>query len=103
MSAWILDGVVWHSHLLPFSLNKSSVEHTGVMIVVDMTQPWNIMESLERWIELLRKHIDSLGLPNKVSKEMRERCKEQCVWVRRGGKRGESVHVCLCVDMYVRE
>ena len=73
MGVWILDGVIWHSQLLPFVLTKSSIDHTMVMIVVDMSQPWGIMDSLERWAEVLRKHIETLGIPEKVKKEMRER------------------------------
>ena len=75
MGVWILDGVIWHSQLLPFVLTKSSIDHTMVMIVVDMSQPWGIMDSLERWAEVLRKHIETLGIPEKVKKEMRERSK----------------------------
>ena len=73
MGVWILDGVVWHSQLLPFVLTKSSIEHTTVMIVVDMSQPWNIMDSLDRWAEVLRKHIQSLKIPERELKEMREK------------------------------
>lgn len=73
MGVWILDGVVWHSQLLPFVLTKSSIEHTTVMIVVDMSQPWSIMESLERWAEVLSKHIQRLSIPDKEMKDMRER------------------------------
>ena len=52
------------------------------MIVVDMSQPWNILDSLERWAEVLSKHIRSLNIPDKEMKVMRENCK----WERRGGK-----------------
>ena len=72
MGVWILDGVVWHSQLLPFVLTKSSIEHTTVMIVVDMSQPWCIMESLDRWAEVLSKHINGLSIPDKEMKAMRE-------------------------------
>lgn len=75
MGVWILDGVVWHSQLLPFVLTKSSIEHTTVMLVVDMSQPWGIMESLDRWAEVLRKHIQGLNIPEKEMKEMREKSK----------------------------
>ena len=74
MSVWILDGVVWHSQLLSFVLTKSNIQDTTVMIVVDMSQPWTIMESLERWAEVVRKHIQTLQIPDKQLKAMQENC-----------------------------
>ena len=73
MGVWILDGVVWHSQLLPFVLRRESLAHTTVMIVVDLSQPWGIMESLERWAEVVRKHIQSLRIPDRELREMEER------------------------------
>lgn len=75
MGVWILDGVIWHRDLLPFVLTKSSIDHTTVMIVVDMSQPWNIMESLDRWAEVLLKHIEGLKIPQREMKDMREKSK----------------------------
>ena len=81
MSVWILDGVVWHSQLLSFVLTKSNIQDTTVMIVVDISQPWTIMESLERWAEVVRKHIQTLQIPDKQLKAMQENCK----WIVLGG------------------
>ena len=78
MGVWILDGVVWHSQLLSFVLTKSNIQDTTVMIVVDMSQPWTIMESLERWAEVVRKHIQTLQIPDKQLKAMQENC--ECTW-----------------------
>ena len=69
---WNLDGVVWHSQLLPFVLHKSNIRDTIAMIVVDLSQPWGILESLERWIGVLTKHTNSLNLPTKLRTEMEE-------------------------------
>ena len=72
MGVWNLDGVVWHSQLLPFVLNESNICDTIAMIVVDLSQPWGILESLERWIGVLNKHTNSLNVPGKLRKEMEE-------------------------------
>ena len=80
MSVWILDGVIWHSQLLSFVLTKSNIQDTTVMIVVDMSQPWTIMESLERWAEVVRKHIQTLQIPDKQLKAMQENCECTCTW-----------------------
>ena len=76
MGVWILDGVVWHSQLLPFVLTRDTIHHTTVMIVVDLSQPWGIMESLQRWAEVVRKHIQSLRLPDRELRDMEE--KSEC-------------------------
>ena len=72
MGVWNLDGVVWHSQLLPFVLHESNICDTIVMIVVDLSQPWGILDSLERWIGVLNKHTNSLNIPAKQRKEMEE-------------------------------
>lgn len=72
MGVWILDGVVWHSQLLSFVMKRDTLRHTMVMIVVDLSQPWNVMDSLERWAEVVQKHINSLQVPSQDLKEMEE-------------------------------
>ena len=94
MGVWILDGVVWHSQLLPFVLKKDTLNHTMVMIVVDLSQPWNVMESLQRWAEVVQKHINALQVAPQELKEMEENSKKcvcVCVCVR------ERERVCVCV------
>jgi dynein light intermediate chain 1 len=77
MGVWVLDGVVWHSQLLPFVLKKETVGQTMVMIVVDLSQPWNIMESLQRWAEVLLKHVNSLQISPQDRRNMEENLVKQ--------------------------
>ena len=72
MGIWNLDGVVWHSQLLPFVLQEKNIEDTIAMIVIDLSQPWNTLESLERWTQVLNKHINSLKIPEKKRRQMEE-------------------------------
>ena len=51
------------------------------------------MESLERWMEVLWKHINNLNLSSTLVKEMRDRCKKQCVCVL-GGRGREGKESC---------
>ena len=82
MGVWILDGVVWHSQLLPFVLKRDTLSHTMVMIVVDLSLPWNVMDSLEQWAEVVRKHINSLQVPSQDLREMEENSEIMvCVYV----------------------
>ncbi len=72
MGIWTLDGVVWHSQLLQFALRENSVSDTVAMIIIDLSQPWNVLESLERWTQVLNKHVNSLKIPEKTRKTMEE-------------------------------
>lgn len=75
MGVWVLDGVVWHKELLPFVLNKNNIDNTLVMIVVDLTQPWAVLDSLERWSEVIYRHVMSLKIPDKQRSAMEEKSK----------------------------
>ena len=70
MGIWILDGVVYHSDLLKFALKKDDVDNTLVMIVVDLSKPWSIMESLERWVDVVQRHVNSLDIPPEDMRSM---------------------------------
>lgn len=72
MGVWNLDGVVWHSQLLPFVLHEKNIRDTIAMVVVDLSQPWGILESLERWVDVLNKHTNSLKIPEKQRRGMEE-------------------------------
>lgn len=73
MGVWVLDGVVWHKELLPFVLNEKNIENTLVMIVADLTQPWTVIESLERWSEVIYRHVNSLKIPDRQRRAMEEK------------------------------
>ncbi|XP_077983338.1 cytoplasmic dynein 1 light intermediate chain 2-like isoform X2 [Glandiceps talaboti] len=69
---WILDGDTRHERLLKFALTPDSIEHTLVLITVDMSRPWTIMESLNKWARILRDHIDLLQVPPEKTRELEE-------------------------------
>ena len=69
---WILDGDLHHRDLLKFAVAEENVDDVCVLLVASMAQPWSLMESLEKWAEVLSKHIDSL----KVSREQRKNMEE---------------------------
>ncbi|XP_029634296.1 cytoplasmic dynein 1 light intermediate chain 2 isoform X1 [Octopus sinensis] len=63
LGAWILDGDTQHINLLKYALTEENFAHTLVLLVVSMAQPWNIMDSLQKWITILRQHIEKLKIP----------------------------------------
>ena len=71
---WILAGDEEHYDLLKFALTPANFEHTLVLLVIDMSEPWTIMEQLNKWTEVLRRHIDTLRIPLEKMQELEQRC-----------------------------
>ncbi|KAF6774903.1 hypothetical protein AHF37_05672 [Paragonimus kellicotti] len=63
LNVWVLDSDVVHKRLLKFALNEENFGECVAMLVVSMAEPWKIMESLEKWSDLLEEHIKSLPIP----------------------------------------
>ena len=78
MNVWILDGDPTHQPLLRYALNETTIEHAIVLLVVNLAKPWSVMESLERWSGVLRRHVDSLKLPPKLMKDLEEKSSWIC-------------------------
>jgi dynein light intermediate chain 1 len=70
---WTLDGDPTHKDLLRYAINANTIENALAMVVVDMSRPWTIMKTLEKWMTVLRSHIDELKIPPKQLKELEER------------------------------
>lgn len=73
LGAWILDGDIRHVSLLNFALTEANLDDSCCMLVVSMSQPWNIMRSLETWTNVLEKHIESLNIKPAKLKQSRQR------------------------------
>lgn len=72
---WILDGDLYHKGLLKFAVTPESLKDSLVVFVVDMSRPWTIMESLQKWASVLREHVDKLKIPPEEMREMEQRSK----------------------------
>lgn len=59
---WILEGDRSHRSLLDIALPKSRISDTILIITVDMSQPWSIIESVEKWTTIIREHMDQLQM-----------------------------------------
>ncbi|XP_052231660.1 cytoplasmic dynein 1 light intermediate chain 2-like isoform X2 [Dreissena polymorpha] len=62
LGIWALDGDTTHTSLLKYALTEESFEHSLVILVASMTQPWAILDSLEKWASILRHNIDRLRI-----------------------------------------
>ncbi|XP_040529848.1 cytoplasmic dynein 1 light intermediate chain 2-like isoform X3 [Gallus gallus] len=72
-NVWILDGDIYSKGLLKFAVSAESLQHTIVIFVVDMSRPWTVMESLEKWAGVLREHIDKLKIPPEEMRGMQQK------------------------------
>lgn len=92
MDVWVLDGVEYQEQLLQYVLSREKCLNTLVVIVVDLSQPWEVMDSLERWTEVVRTHLDSLSIPPKEFADMRDAGKQTESVVGDGDKSMAIIH-----------
>ena len=71
----VLDGDPHHTGLLKFALTKENFADTLVLLVVSMSQPWSILESLQKWTQILQDHINRLKIPPEEMYEYEQSCK----------------------------
>ncbi|PNI63443.1 DYNC1LI2 isoform 1 [Pan troglodytes] len=69
-NVWILDGDLYHKGLLKFAVSAESLPETLVIFVADMSRPWTVMESLQKWASVLREHIDKMKIPPEKMREL---------------------------------
>lgn len=73
LGVFVLDGDPWHRNLLKYVLNEDTFSDTTVLLTAAMTQPWDILESLQNWTLILEEHIQRLRLPEDQLEEHRNR------------------------------
>uniref|UniRef100_A0A8C5ER24 Dynein light intermediate chain n=1 Tax=Gouania willdenowi TaxID=441366 RepID=A0A8C5ER24_GOUWI len=71
-NVWILDGDLHHKGLLKFAATAKSLADCLAVFVADMSRPWTIMESLQKWASVLRDHVDKLKIPPEETREMEQ-------------------------------
>ncbi|XP_074644368.1 cytoplasmic dynein 1 light intermediate chain 2-like isoform X2 [Tubulanus polymorphus] len=72
LSTWILDGDPHHAGLLKYCLSEETFEHTLLLLVVSMSQPWAVVDGLRRWSSILRDHIELLRIDPIRMKELEQ-------------------------------
>ncbi|XP_013786624.1 cytoplasmic dynein 1 light intermediate chain 2-like [Limulus polyphemus] len=73
LGVWVLDGDSWHRNLLKYVVNEESFPHTTILLTVSMTQPWNILESLENWTAILEENLNRLKLDPDILEQQKQR------------------------------
>ncbi|XP_063440446.1 cytoplasmic dynein 1 light intermediate chain 2-like isoform X2 [Mytilus trossulus] len=72
LGVWVLDGDTTHTSLLKYCITEENFEHSLVLLMASMSQPWSILESLDKWANVLQHHIDRMKLPPEDRREYEE-------------------------------
>ncbi|KAJ8004919.1 hypothetical protein DPEC_G00141280 [Dallia pectoralis] len=76
-NAWILDGDLYHKGLQKFAVCGENLADTMALLVVDMSRPWLVLDSLHKWASVLREHIDKLRVNPETLRDLEQRLVRQ--------------------------
>ncbi|CAH8650162.1 unnamed protein product [Schistosoma intercalatum] len=77
LSVFVIDGNPIQSYLLKYVMTEDSFNDQMAIIVVSINEPWKIIEALEKWAEILNKHISKLKLSKKMIKVCKSRISKE--------------------------
>lgn len=69
-NAWVLDGDLYHKGLQGVAVPVDSISDTLLLLTVDMSRPWNALDSLQKWAAVAREHIDKLRVAPEMLREL---------------------------------
>lgn len=69
-NAWVLDGDLYHKGLQGVAVPVDSISNTLLLITLDMSRPWNALDSLQKWAAVAREHIDKLRVAPETLREL---------------------------------
>ena len=72
-----MEGDLQHRPLLKYVMTEKTLANTLVVLTASMAQPWNIIESLNEWSEVLETHINRLRLLPEDLQEYKASCKSE--------------------------
>ena len=55
---------------MKFVITKETIHHTLIVICVDMSKPWDMLDHLESYMNILREHLHSLNISAKILNEL---------------------------------
>ena len=76
LSVWLVDGDLHCRGLLKFALTEQNFAHSCVLLVASLTRPWDILDSLTRWSDVLSTHVQRLKLAPQVRKQQEDASKD---------------------------
>jgi len=78
MNVWQLEGDVEHKQLLKIALTPSNIANSLAIICLDFSQPWRMIESLNRWLKILEDHVKAVL--NQVTPGLRDELKNTVIY-----------------------
>lgn len=92
LGVYTLDNSADYANLLPFVLNKETLESFLVMVVLDLQRPWTALGSLTHWMKVVDAHIKSINSPrlDELKLKMVEDC-QRCAAGDAVGEDGEPI------------
>jgi len=72
LSVWLVDGDVYCRGLLKFALTEQNFAHSCVLLVASLTRPWDVLDSLTRWSDVLSMHIHRLKLAPNIRRQQED-------------------------------
>uniref|UniRef100_A0A667XGH9 Dynein light intermediate chain n=1 Tax=Myripristis murdjan TaxID=586833 RepID=A0A667XGH9_9TELE len=76
-NAWVLDGDLYHKGLQGVAVPVDAIGNSLLLITVDMSRPWNALDSLQKWAAVAREHIDKLRVAPETLRELEHRLVKQ--------------------------
>ncbi|EFA84960.1 dynein light intermediate chain [Heterostelium album PN500] len=70
---WTLEGETSHNDLLKFALTANNIAQSMIVIALDFSQPWNIVDSLKKWLAILETHIKSITPQNEKRESLKDK------------------------------
>lgn len=69
-NAWVLDGDLYHKGLQGVAIPLDAISDTLLLLTVDLSRPWNALDSLQKWAAVAREHIDKLRVAPETLREL---------------------------------
>ncbi|KAL4490863.1 hypothetical protein ABPG72_008599 [Tetrahymena utriculariae] len=76
LGVYIIDEET-QNQLLPIVLKQNTVKDTLITIMLDLSEPWTFMEQLDKWIEMITNHFQSLQISLEILDQMRAKVEKQ--------------------------
>eukprot|EP01091_Cochliopodium_minus_P008471 TRINITY_DN1928_c0_g1_i1.p1 TRINITY_DN1928_c0_g1~~TRINITY_DN1928_c0_g1_i1.p1 ORF type:complete len:430 (-),score=156.64 TRINITY_DN1928_c0_g1_i1:49-1338(-) len=57
---WRLEGEDMHKHLTKFVVNEQTIEDTLIVITLDLSSPWNLVQSLNKWLKIISDMVENV-------------------------------------------
>lgn len=64
---WTLEGELGFANMLDLAINDDTAAKSLAVIALDLSQPWTLVETLQKWIKVLENHLDARSLRDEKS------------------------------------